>query len=400
MTEASSGTPTFLFTDVEGSTRLLRRLGDRYGAVIAEHGRLLREACASHRGHQVDSQGDSFFFAFARPRDALLAAVAAQRSLRARRWPPGSEVRVRIGIHTGPAEFEDGRYVGLSVHRTARICAVGHGGQILVSQSTVAMLEDEGEALAELELRDLGELRLKDFDRPVRIFDAVAPGLAVDLPAPSGASRSGPAPAGAERERTLAALGEQVAGGRLTLQEFCERSEAALAASSVAELQRLRLDVAEPARERRPPRPKRFVWALLGDTERSGRWRLARSGLACVLFGNADLDLRRTQLDGALASLTAVIFVGNLDIYVPEGIEVDVGGLAVLGHRRQRGGTSPPHQGAPLLRIRIVSFGGTADVWHLPASMAGRSFDDASAALESKLDRRRGESTEHGGSPC
>src|SRR5919201_4330092 len=181
MPELPSGTMTFVFTYVEGSTRLLRQLGERYGAVMAEHGRLLRDAFAEYDGHEVDTQGDSFFVAFARPRDAVLAAVAAQRSLLEHPWPPDVELRVRIGVHSGRAEPAGERYVGLSVHRAARICAAGHGGQILVSQATVALLEDE-EELPELEFRDLGEQRFKDFDRPVRVHQAIAAGLPAEYP--------------------------------------------------------------------------------------------------------------------------------------------------------------------------------------------------------------------------
>src|SRR6266516_5225942 len=121
VTELPTGTVTFVFSDVEGSTRLLRQLRDDYVAVLAQHQRLLREAFGTHGGHEVDTQGDSFFVAFLRPRDAVLGAVAAQRSLEDHRWPSGIELRVRIGIHTGPAELAGERYVGLAVHRAARI---------------------------------------------------------------------------------------------------------------------------------------------------------------------------------------------------------------------------------------------------------------------------------------
>ena len=180
MTELPAGTLTFVFSDVEGSTRLLRQLGERYAPVVADHQRLMREAFTGHGGREVDAQGDSFFVAFARPRDAVLAALGAQRSLSEHEWPAQAELRVRIGIHTGPAEVVGERYVGLAVHRAARICSLGHGGQILLSQATVSVLEDELEELLDVELRDLGEQRLKDFDRGVRIYEILAPGLSGD----------------------------------------------------------------------------------------------------------------------------------------------------------------------------------------------------------------------------
>jgi YVTN family beta-propeller protein len=170
-------TVTFLFTDVEGSTRLLRRLRDRYGEVLAEHERLLRAAFAHHGGREIDTQGDSFFVAFASARDAVLAAVDAQRALGAHGWPEGEPLRVRIGIHAGRATVRDNRYLGVAVHRAARIAAAGHGGQILLSETTRNLLEDEEEDLQGVDLRDLGEQQLKDFDRPVHVYQVEAEGL-------------------------------------------------------------------------------------------------------------------------------------------------------------------------------------------------------------------------------
>jgi class 3 adenylate cyclase len=121
MSGQTSGTLTFLFTDVEGSTRLLRELGDDFPPVQARQQSVLRDAFADHGGRVVDSHGDSFFVAFTRTRDAVLAAVSAQQSLGAERWPPPVEVRVRMGIHTGPVELAGEQYVGLAVHRAARL---------------------------------------------------------------------------------------------------------------------------------------------------------------------------------------------------------------------------------------------------------------------------------------
>jgi predicted ATPase len=151
-----TGTVTFLFTDVEGSTRLLRELGDEYADVLAGHRRVLREAFARHAGVEVDTQGDAFFVAFARASDALAAAREVTERL-------GAPIRVRIGVHTGEPLVTDEGYVGIDVHRAARIAAVGHGGQILVSHSTRELVGGDG-------LRDLGEHRLKDLTAPERIF--------------------------------------------------------------------------------------------------------------------------------------------------------------------------------------------------------------------------------------
>ena len=176
MADLPSGAITFLFTDIEGSTQLVKQLRERYSGVLAEHQRLLRAAFTAHGGHEVDTQGDSFFVAFASARDALLAAVEGQLALLSHAWPDGVQVRVRMGLHTGQAAAADGRYSGLAVHRAARIGAAGHGGQVLVSQATQTLLEDEEEDL-HIFLQDLGEQRLKDLDRPVRLYQAAAEGL-------------------------------------------------------------------------------------------------------------------------------------------------------------------------------------------------------------------------------
>jgi predicted ATPase len=157
MRQLPTGTVTFLFTDVEGSTRLLHELGDRYAEVLAEHRRALREAFARHGGVEVDTQGDAFFVAFAKASGALAAAAEGRDALES------GPIRVRIGLHTGePIVTEEG-YVGIDVHRAARIAAVGYGGQILVSQSTRDLAGSDA-------LRDLGEHRLKDLTAPERIY--------------------------------------------------------------------------------------------------------------------------------------------------------------------------------------------------------------------------------------
>src|SRR6185312_13943742 len=131
---------------------------------------------------ELDADGDSFFVAFRRPRQAVDAAVAAQRALAAHAWPDGVDLRVRIGVHTGEATPVGDQYVGLAVHRAARICDAGHGGQVLVSETTRALLEDEEEELDGLALRDLGPQRLKDFDRPVRVYQLAIRGLPSEFP--------------------------------------------------------------------------------------------------------------------------------------------------------------------------------------------------------------------------
>jgi predicted ATPase len=158
MSELPTGTVTLLFTDIEGSTRLLDQLGERYVDVLAEHHRLLREAFEHHRGVEANTQGDGFFVVFSSATDAVAAAAEAQRSLAA------GPVRVRMGLHTGEPALTGEGYVGIDVNRAARIGAAGHGGQIVVSETTRALLDGE------FDLRDLGEHRLKDLGVPVRLF--------------------------------------------------------------------------------------------------------------------------------------------------------------------------------------------------------------------------------------
>ena len=181
MPELPSGTVTFLFTDIEGSTALLKQLGSAYSEVLAEHQRILREAFAAHGGHEVDTQGDSFFVAFRRAKDAVAAAVDAQRDLAAHEWPEGAHVLVRMGLHTGEPQVGERRYVGMGVHKAARIGAAGHGGQVLLSRTTRELVEDE--LPPGVTIRDLGERRLKDLDRPERLSQLVIHGLRSDFAA-------------------------------------------------------------------------------------------------------------------------------------------------------------------------------------------------------------------------
>jgi class 3 adenylate cyclase len=159
MVDLPRGTVTFLFTDVEGSTRLLTHVGDRYAELLTAHERALRTAIGQHGGCEVGIHGDAFFVAFALARDAIRAALAAQRGLASVRWPQGADLRVRMGVHTGDAAVRGLTYVGLDVHRAARISSAGHGGQVLVSSATRELVADT--LPADVSLRDLGLYTLK-----------------------------------------------------------------------------------------------------------------------------------------------------------------------------------------------------------------------------------------------
>jgi predicted ATPase/class 3 adenylate cyclase len=175
-----TGTVTFLFTDIEGSTHLLQALGASYRGVLERHNAIVRQALAAHDGIEIRTEGDSFFVVFRSATEAVEAAVAAQRGLSGERWPDGHQVRVRMGLHTGEGRLGGDSYVGLDVHRAARIAAAGHGGQVLLSAATRALVETvlpDGAAL-----RDLGSHRLKDLNQSEHLAHLVIAGLLQDFP--------------------------------------------------------------------------------------------------------------------------------------------------------------------------------------------------------------------------
>jgi class 3 adenylate cyclase len=174
------GQVTFLLTDIEGSTELLRRLGDRYAGVLGDIRRVVRGAVRPAHGHVVSARGDDVFAVFERAPSALEAAVAIQRRMRARTWPDGSTVRLRIGLHRGRPTLTDTGYVGLSVHAAARICFAAHGDQILLSAPVRgAILESLPERV---DLKGLGAWRFRGLPEPIMMFQARAPDLPADFP--------------------------------------------------------------------------------------------------------------------------------------------------------------------------------------------------------------------------
>src|SRR5262245_34784581 len=176
-----TGTVTFLFTDIEGSTRLVQALGpERYVQAQDLHADVLRKAIASGGGTEIRTEGDSFFAVFPTATGALAAAVAAQRDLAATAWPDGATIRVRMGLHTGEGRRGGDDYVGIDVNRAARIAAVGHGGQVLLSDATLRLVEhDLADGVA---VRDLGRHRLKDIEHPEHLHDLTIDGLTTEFP--------------------------------------------------------------------------------------------------------------------------------------------------------------------------------------------------------------------------
>lgn len=216
MAIALEGTVTFLFSDIEGSTRILEALGpNRYREVLEAHNAIFRGAAAAN---EVSTEGDSFFCAFASAIEAVNSALAIQRGLAKHPWPEGAEVRVRMGLHTGEAVRGGDNYVGLAVHRAARIASAAHGGQILLSEASAALVR---EALpGEASLRDLGWFRLKDLAHPEQLFQVDASGLQSEFPVPTGED-SGPARLPEQlttfvgREEEIASVLEAITDARL-----------------------------------------------------------------------------------------------------------------------------------------------------------------------------------------
>lgn len=175
------GTLTFLLTDIEGSTGLLHALGDGYATLLRNVRSLIRSSVRRATGHEVDARADEFFAVFEDPRGALDAALAIQRSLAERRWPAGTSVRVRIGMHRGRTTLTEAGYVGIAVHTAARICSAGHGGQILLSSSAREALDGRSDGVA---FRRLGRFRLSGLPEPEPLFQVEAAGLLAEFPRP------------------------------------------------------------------------------------------------------------------------------------------------------------------------------------------------------------------------
>jgi class 3 adenylate cyclase len=206
--ELPHGTVTFAFTDIEGSTALLKRLGDGYGDVLAAHRRLVRAAFTAFDGVEIDTQGDAFFFAFTRARDAVAAAARVQRDHAEFTWPPGAPVRTRIGLHTGEPTLGEEGYLGLDVVRAARLCGVCDGGHVLLSETTRALI---GSKLPSgVSVFPVGERHLKDIDEPERVYELeiegarlppMIPDDGLAVPPPSASPRRPPGRRSVRRDR-------------------------------------------------------------------------------------------------------------------------------------------------------------------------------------------------------
>jgi len=320
MGELPAGTITMLFSDIEGSTALLRRLGDRYADALLAQRALLRAAFADHGGQEQGTEGDSFFVVFGSAADAVRCCVAAQRALSGHAWPDGIPVRVRMGLHSGEPVWHQDEYVGLDVHRAARIMAVAHGGQVVLSEATRQLAGARLPAGASL--RDLGLHRLKDIEAPEHIYQLVAAGLPERFPPlkTTLAEAAGPAAAGAapivgrvaERQALLAIYARVVArrpqvllitgaagiGKTRLVGELCAQAESAAGGARV--LLGESAPLAGAALAYGP-----FVAAL---RDQAG-WMLADDGTPDMLAARHRLFVRVLELLAGLATGSPVVLV-------------------------------------------------------------------------------------------
>jgi class 3 adenylate cyclase len=207
MPDLPRGTVTFVFTDIEGSTDLLKRLGDRYRDLLSAHREIVRGTFSASDGVEIDRQGDAFFFVFARARDAVRASVEVQRLHATREWPDGAVVRLRIGLHTGEAALHEEGYLGLDVVRAARICTTGRGGHILLSETTRALV---GSSLPEgVSVFPLGERHLRGIDEPERVYELEIEDLPLEAAQPDG-EETAPAKGEPDFERRVQELGARL----------------------------------------------------------------------------------------------------------------------------------------------------------------------------------------------
>jgi predicted ATPase/class 3 adenylate cyclase len=314
MPRLPTGSITLLFTDIEGSTRLLQQLGKRYAAVFRDCRRLLRAAFQQWNGFEVDTQGDSFFVVFERAIDAVRAAANAQRALFSTQWPEGSVVRVRMGLHTGEPQPTDEGYIGLDVHCAARIMSAAHGGQVLLSRATcdliVADMPDD------VQLRNLGNYRLKDIAGPNQLFQLVIPEIPADFPPLAAASSRrplqnlpSPATSFVGREADVAAISKLL----------CRTDVRMVTLMGTAGVGKTRLAL-QVAAKLSPSFKDGVCFVSLEQVDDAGAFQQA---LAQAL--NVQEEKERSlfeQVKAALREQTLLLILDNFEQVLPAGVEV------------------------------------------------------------------------------
>ena len=235
MPNLPSGTVTFLFSDIEGSTALLKQLGDeQYAELLRTHRRIVRETFGLYHGQEIDTQGDAFFYSFHRAREAVTAAVAVQRAHNEETWPQGVSVRMRLGLHTGEPAVGDDGYTGLDVVRASRIAAVGRGGQVLLSDTTRAIVA--GDLPDGVTIRPLGDQRLKDIDQPEALHELTIADVPVSPASVSPASAPPTAPASVIPQDALANMPGWLQGAATRFTPVAERASRMIEERVMAEI--------------------------------------------------------------------------------------------------------------------------------------------------------------------
>jgi class 3 adenylate cyclase len=370
MIDAPSGTVTLLFTDVEGSTALWDAEREAMAAALRRHDEIVRGAIEQAGGYVFKTAGDSFCAAFSAARTGLDAALTAQLSLAAQSWPTSRPIAVRMGLHAGVCEERDGDYFGPAVNRAARLLAVARGGQVLVSAAAAELLSDE--MPDGVGLRELGTHQLKDLSRPERIYEVEAAFLAV-LPAVVTAKRPD-APATlrashADRERVVEVLQVAAADGRLTADDLEQRLEAALTASTRADLEPLTADLTTAAATEVPELVR--IECGSGSAKRDGSWLVPQRLEIRIGSGTVRLDFRDAVIAVPELRIDTQIASGSLKLVTRPGVAVDADDVSVKSGSVKV--VPPADLGVPVdLRVRVSGRVGSGSISARPARVRGR----------------------------
>jgi class 3 adenylate cyclase len=369
----TQGTHTFLFSDVEGSTSLLQRLGgEGYATLLEREAQILGDAFALQGGQLVDREGDGCVFVFTSAAAAIVAAGEAQRVLRDEPFP--EPVRVRMGLHTGEAIRVGGRFVGVAVHRAARICAAAAGGQVLVSRTTHDIVA--GALPTGLALNELGRRKLKGLEGLERLFE-----LRGEPPAPRAHSTDAPpatlnspaiAPAlrvgDSDRDRVVGILREHCREGHLTLEDFSVRLDELDVARTEAQLAAVLRGLPMTADPTAPRKRRAWLLTLFGSEQRLGAWQVPERLISFSIIGSPDFDFRRAVVTCDEVRITSIALVGSLTAVVPSGVAVDLGGFCLVGGNDfVTRDVVPARANGPRLKIRCFSLFGGAAIRHVRA---------------------------------